>query len=121
MQNIDRWFVGAGIILGIAGMLMGIDMGMRQDFTLAPVHAHLNLVGWVSLLLFGLAYRAGLARSDGWATAHFWIALAGAIIFPIGISVAITAQQPALAIVGALLSLLSMLLFLANFLRARAA
>jgi cbb3-type cytochrome oxidase subunit 1 len=33
-------------------------MGIAHDFTLAPVHAHSNLVGWVSLALFGAIYRA---------------------------------------------------------------
>jgi hypothetical protein len=39
------------------GMCLGIFMGINQDFTLAPVHAHLNLLGWVSLFLFGIYYR----------------------------------------------------------------
>ena len=36
---------------------LGIAMAMRQDFTLAPAHAHLNLLGWVSMALYGLYYR----------------------------------------------------------------
>ena len=39
------------------GMLAGIAMGIEQNFTLAPAHAHLNLVGGVLLFLFGLYYR----------------------------------------------------------------
>jgi uncharacterized membrane protein len=102
------------------GMLFGIHMGISQDFRLAPAHAHVNLVGWVSLTLFGLAYRAGIAKAGGLAVAHFWIALIGAVVFPIGIAVAITYEQPALAILGSLLVVLSMILFLVNVLRARA-
>lgn len=120
MGTIDRSFVISGIILGMLGMLFGIHMGIDQDFTLAPAHAHVNLVGWVSLTLFGLAYRAGIAKADRWATVHFWIALVGAVLFPIGIAVSITREQPALAIFGSLLVLLSMILFLINVLRARA-
>ena len=30
-----------------------------------PVHAHANLVGWASLALFGLTYRAYPALKDG--------------------------------------------------------
>ena len=44
-------------VILVAGMLAGIDMGIRQDFLLAPAHAHLNLVGGVLLFLFGLYYR----------------------------------------------------------------
>lgn len=119
MGKIERPFIISGTVLGILGMLLGIHMGVGQDFTLAPVHAHVNLVGWVSLMLFGLAYRAGIAKSDRWAVVHFWIALIAAVVFPVGIAVSITREQPALAIFGALLALLSMILFLINVLRAR--
>ena len=114
MGTIDRSFMISGIILGILGMAFGIHMGISQDFTLAAAHAHVNLVGFVSLTLFGLAYRAGIAKVDGLATLHFWIALVGAVLFPIGIVVAIIREQPALAILGSLLVLLSMVLFLVN-------
>lgn len=38
-------------------MCLGAYMGINQDFTLAPAHAHMNLLGWVSLFMFGLYYR----------------------------------------------------------------
>lgn len=121
MQSTDRLFIGAGIVAGIAGMVLGIVMGISGDFTLAPAHAHINLVGWASLSLFGLAYRAGIAKNDRWAVVHFWIAVAGALILPLGIVLAISKGQPAVAIGGSLLTLASMLMFGINFLRARAA
>lgn len=120
MKHIDRLFFGSGILLGLVGMAMGIDMGIRQDFALTPVHAHLNLVGWLSLALYGLAYRTGIARCDVWATVHYGVAVAGAIVLPVGIYLAVTQNNPAVAIVGSLLTLASLLLFGVNFLRARA-
>ena len=119
MRDIDRYFIGLGIAAGVIGMLFGIGMGIKQDFTLSPVHAHLNLVGWVSLVLFGLCYRAGVARRDGWAVAHFWVATASVIVFPIGIFITVTRDQPAVAVIGALLTFASLLLFGANVLRSR--
>ncbi|MGE5539760.1 MAG: hypothetical protein ACM30I_14170 [Gemmatimonas sp.] len=119
MQNIDRCFFGLAVLAAIVGMLVGIVMAARQDFGLAPMHAHINLVGWASLGLFGLGYRAGFAKNDGWATAHFWVALAGVIVFPVGIYFALTQRIEAGAIVGALLVLASMVMFGINFLRAR--
>ena len=47
----------ASAVLLLIGMLAGVVMGMQQDFTLAPAHAHLNLVGGVLLFMFGL-YKA---------------------------------------------------------------
>ena len=39
------------------GMGMGIAMAIARDHAVTPAHAHLNLLGWVSLFLFGLYYR----------------------------------------------------------------
>jgi hypothetical protein len=121
MKNVDRYFIGVGVVAALAGMVLGIFMGVTRDFTLAPAHAHINLVGWASLGFFGLAYRTGVAKNDRWAALHFWIATAGAIILPIGIVVAITKDQAGTAIAGSLLTLASMILFGVNFLRARPA
>jgi hypothetical protein len=49
-------FLIAGVTV-ITGMCLGFYMGINQDFTLTPVHAHLNLLGWVSLFLLGVYYR----------------------------------------------------------------
>jgi hypothetical protein len=38
----------AGVYL-LIGMVMGIVMGATENFALRPVHAHLNLLGWVGL------------------------------------------------------------------------
>ena len=55
------------VVILLVGMLAGIVMGIEQDFTLAPAHAHFNLVGGVLLFLFGLYYRlvpaAGSSRA----------------------------------------------------------
>lgn len=74
-------------VLLLIGMLAGIAMGIREDFTLAPAHAHLNLIGGVLLFLFGLYYRvvpaAGKTRL---ATVQGWLHMIGAVVFPIGIA-----------------------------------
>lgn len=53
------WYVCfiLGAAAALVGMTMGIVMGATQDFTLAPAHAHLNLLGWVTMTLYGLYYR----------------------------------------------------------------
>jgi hypothetical protein len=118
MRSIDRAFFILAVLMGLAGMLLGIQMGMAHDFQLVPVHAHINLVGWVSLALFGIGYRLGFAKSGGLGVLHFWIAAAGAILLPLGIYLAMTRQQEAVVIIGSLLTVASMLLFLVNVVRA---
>lgn len=46
-----------GVLFVIAGMAMGIGMAMSQDHSIMPAHAHLNLLGFVSLFLFGIYYE----------------------------------------------------------------
>ena len=45
-----------GALLLLGGMMLGEYMGANNDFTLAPLHAHINLLGWVTLALFGTFY-----------------------------------------------------------------
>ena len=52
-------FFGAAVLYALTGMSLGIVMGASGDHTLAPVHAHINLLGWASLALMGAFY--GLA------------------------------------------------------------
>ena len=37
----------------VTGTGLGVYMGVSQDHTMFPVHAHLNLLGWASLALTG--------------------------------------------------------------------
>lgn len=58
----------------VAGTGLGIYMGMSEDFTLRPVHAHLNLLGWVSLAITGLIYeRFPAATTTRLYPIHFWV------------------------------------------------
>jgi hypothetical protein len=58
----------------IFGISLGIAMGASQNFTLRPVHAHVNLLGWTTMALAGLIYsvfpKAGASRL---ARLHFWM------------------------------------------------
>lgn len=47
----------AAVVAVLVGMSWGIVMAISQDHSAMPAHAHLNLLGWVSLFLFGIFYR----------------------------------------------------------------
>ena len=36
--------------------VMGMRMAKSKDFTLMPAHAHLNLLGWVTMAIYGTFY-----------------------------------------------------------------
>jgi len=47
----------AAVLMVLAGMMWGIVMAISHDHSAMPAHAHLNLLGWVSLFLFGIFYH----------------------------------------------------------------
>lgn len=120
MRGIAFWFLMLGILSALAGMVWGIQMAATGDHTLSPAHGHLNLVGWVSLGIFAFYYHtvpaAGVSRL---AKVHLALATLGLIIMVPGIAMAISGSGEALAKVGSLVVLLSMLTFALVVLRSR--
>ena len=114
MVNIDRWFLRIAVIYALVAMLLGITMGISQDHSQMPTHAHLNLLGWVSMALYALVYRQWPAAGRGkLAMIHFWTANAGALVLNAGVY-ALMAGNMALepvAIAGSLLAIAGMLIF----------
>ena len=112
MKRIDVYFLLLAALLLLCGVGLGIKMGAAEDFTLTPVHAHLNLAGWASLALFGLVYRAYPQLADRkLALFHFIFSATGAVLLPVGIGLAVLRSQPTLAIVSSLLWLAGAILF----------
>jgi hypothetical protein len=81
MKNVDRWFIMIGLLYGTFGFAFGIWVGINERFDQAHLHAHINLVGLASLVLFGLLYRSfpALATSK-LAAAHFILFNLGAVV-----------------------------------------
>jgi hypothetical protein len=102
------------VVILLFGMLAGIDMGIRQDFVLAPAHAHLNLVGGVLLFLFGLYYRLiPAAGASTLAKVQGWLHIVGAVLFPAGVAIVLVKGPTFIAapIVGSLIVVTAMALF----------
>jgi hypothetical protein len=113
MNTLSRsCWIASALYLTI-GMCLGIYMGIVQDHTLAPAHAHLNLVGGVLLALFG-AYYALTSGSGVQRLGFIQVIVANLAVLTLapGIALAVQGEGEGLAIVGSLLALLSMLLFL---------
>ena len=102
------------VVVLLIGMLAGIAMGIREDFTLQAAHAHLNLVGGVLLFMFGLYYRlVPAAGSSPLAQIQGWLHIVGGIVFPLGVAIVIL-KGPAfivLPIVGSLIVVAATALF----------
>lgn len=77
-------FLTISVAAGLCGMSLGLGMGMTGDFRLAPAHAHLNLLGFVSMFLYGLFYRCVPQAAEGvLPRVQFWLAASGlAVMVP---------------------------------------
>ena len=118
MRGISYWFFFVAALSVTIGMIGGIAMAIAQDHTLSPAHAHLNLVGWVTMGLFGLYYHmvpeAGARRL---AKIHFAVATIGLLLLAPGIALALVYDFEGLAALGSLITLASMLIFLWTVIR----
>ena len=104
----------SAVCLGIVGMGIGIAMAASGDHSVFPAHAHLNLLGWVSLFLIGIFYRLHPtldASRAAFIQSVIWIC--GTIVLTCGVA-AVYLGHPELeliAIVGSLMVLGDMILF----------
>ncbi|HEY5288751.1 MAG TPA: hypothetical protein VIJ59_01830 [Caulobacteraceae bacterium] len=115
MTRLALAFFTAAACCALIGMMWGIHMGMTETFTLAPAHAHLNLVGWATLALMGAFYAAAGDRAStrlGWL--NFALSTAGVVVFvpSLAILLATTGKGNLGLIVGPFLALAGMATFL---------
>ena len=80
-MTVSRGFLVVGPVYLIGGVLIGMYMGGSGDHSLSPAHAHINLLGFVRMMVFGLAYgRFPEAAASRLAWVHFWLHQGGAIL-----------------------------------------
>jgi peptidoglycan/LPS O-acetylase OafA/YrhL len=104
----------AAVLMVVAGMIWGIVMAISEDHAAMPAHAHLNLLGWVSLFLFGIYYHLhpALDRSRA-ALVQVVIWIFGTIVLTIGVGLVHTGHMVGdpIAAVASFIVLAGMLLF----------
>ena len=108
-----------GVQAPLFAFLKGSD-GQRHFWSIvvsnmlsAAAHAHLNLLGWVSLSIFGVAYHIVPAAGESiLAKIHAGLSIIGVIVIVPGIVMAIRETGEALAKLGSVLCVAGMLVFL---------
>jgi hypothetical protein len=74
MKNLSRLWILTGLAFLLVGMGLGLKMSMTQNFALHGLHAHLNLLGFVLMTLFGLCYRNWPKLQEGvLGTVHYFL------------------------------------------------
>lgn len=104
----------AAVLMAVLGMIWGVVMGISLDHSTFPAHAHLNLLGWVSLFLFGIYYHLHPSIDAGRvALAQVWIWIAATIAMSVGVALVHSGhpQGDPIAAISSIAVLGDMLLF----------
>jgi len=115
MPRVSAAFFALGAVCVFMGMLWGMQMGEAEDFTLMPAHAHLNLLGWVTMSLYGTFYaltHASLKPKLAWT--NFALAALGVAVMIPSLALFLPTRDakylPGI-IVGEIATVLSLLVF----------
>ncbi len=91
MKNFALNYIVIGAAWLLVGMLLGIVMGSKEDFQFAPVHAHINLIGFACHSIFGMVYKQWpMLNSSRLAPFQFWIFVIATPITLIGLVFTLT-------------------------------
>ena len=100
-----EWFVKAFLKASLAwlgaGVALGLAMAVHPLWTVyRAVHLHMNLLGFVAMMIFGVAYHV-IPRFTGHplysrrlAMVHWWTANFGLALFSIGLAAQAHSELP---------------------------
>jgi cbb3-type cytochrome oxidase subunit 1 len=120
-----RYFIKSALVYLGFGICFGIWMGFAPNAVIyRPAHAHLNLLGFVSMLIFGVAYHV-IPRFTGHplhsrrlAELHWWASNIGLVTLVLGFIFLPWMPSARAAIeVGAVLAATGAFLFIYNLWR----
>ena len=122
------WFIRLSLLYFLVGSLMGVCFVIWPEMANADhisMHVHLNLLGWMSMMIFGVGYHI-LPRFSGkplWSRKlsifQFWMANIGLVGMIVGWGMSahtINGGTELLGIFGAIM-FLSILLFFFNMIK----
>lgn len=78
----EKWsirLIRIAAIFGLIGTVLGSHMAGSNSYAFRPIHAHILLVGWLSLFAWGVFYRIFKVRAKKLVAFHGWTAIIGAV------------------------------------------
>jgi peptidoglycan/LPS O-acetylase OafA/YrhL len=81
-MNTSRWphaFFAAAALYGMVGLCWGLTMAITENHATYSAHAHLNLLGWITMALMGAFYAL---LGQGVAN---WVKLTNFVLSNIGV------------------------------------
>ena len=128
MEPVIVWYLRMSVVYFVVGALIGFAMLLwpGESGYYIPIHVHLNLLGFMSMMIYGVGYHI-LPKFSGRhiyspriMNAQFWISNAGLIGMSVSWPFVIrgdASPSEMILIVSALLSIISVVLFAFNMLK----
>ena len=81
MPRLANLYFKTAICFLIIGIIMGLHMSISQDHSPVGAHAHNNLLGWVTMAIFGGYYALNPAKAlTGLAMIQYWVYTGGVTV-----------------------------------------
>ena len=71
-------------IFGLIGTFLGSHMSGNMDYSLRPIHAHILLVGWLSVFAWGIFYKVYTIKYKRLVAIHSILGMLGAAGLTLG-------------------------------------
>lgn len=71
-------------IFGVIGAIMGAHMAGAGSYAFRPIHAHILVVGWLSLFAWAVYYKVFQTKQTVLTKVHVWSAIIGSVGLSIG-------------------------------------
>ena len=84
MKNPVKLLLVFAGIFGLIGSLMGAHMAGSGSYALRPIHAHILVVGWLSLFSWSVFYKVFDVEYNALSKFHVWSAIIGTTGLVIG-------------------------------------
>ncbi|WP_011580916.1 MULTISPECIES: hypothetical protein [Chelativorans] len=81
MPHLANLYFKTAIVFLLVGIAMGLQMAISGDHNVIGPHAHANLLGWVTMAIFGSYYALNPAKAQGrLAMLQYWVYTAGVVV-----------------------------------------
>ena len=83
----EKWslrLIRISTIFGLIGAFLGSHMAGSDSYAFRPIHAHILVVGWLSVFAWGVFYKIYKVRAKKLVNVHGWTAILGSIGLTVG-------------------------------------
>lgn len=84
MNSYSRVLLRFSALFAVIGAVLGAHMAGAGSYAFRPIHAHILVVGWLSLFAWAVYYKVFYQRVSMLAKLHVWSAIIGSIGLTVG-------------------------------------